>query len=206
MFATAGGGRRPIAAGDSLRSGDRMTMTISVDRPAYAYVLQFFPDGTATVLFPQPNEDNRITGSMQVPPSGAFELDDVLGEETVYVVASTRPLAQADATVMAAVEDVRRNAPDAAPATLPTIPVAPPVDAGVAPATPITTAPTPVITPSKPGGAGAPKRPGGTPDPGRAGLKTRGIVRVAQDAQVIARSDADGIAIFDISFKHVARK
>jgi len=206
MFATAAGGRRPIAAGDSLRSGDRMTMTLTVDRPAYGYVLQFFPDGTATVLFPQGNEDNRITGSMQVPPSGAFELDDVLGEETVYVVASMRPLAQADATVMAAVDDVRRNTPEAAPPPTPTVPDAPPVDAGVPATPPITTAPTPVITPGKPGGAGAPKRPAGGPDPGRAGLKTRGIVRVAQDAQVIARSDADGIAIFNISFKHVPRK
>jgi hypothetical protein len=207
MFAGEGSARRALAAGERMHSGDRLTMTLTVDRPAYGYVLQFFPDGTSTVLFPRDAEDNRITGTMAVPPSGAFELDDVVGEETVYVVVSTRPLAEVDAAVQAAVEQIRTtNAPGAAEATAP--PVAPATVPSEPPRKP---EPAPGNSPrhvGKHGGAGAgavaTKPATGAPVPGRASLGTRGLVRV-NAAEVAARTDEHGLAIFNVSFQHVKR-
>lgn len=202
MFAEEGSNRRAFSAGQTLRSGDRLSLAIAVDRPAFVYVLQFFPDGSATVLFPRGAEDNRITGTTRVPPSGAFELDDVVGEETLYVVASTRPLAQVDASVMAAVDEVRTTNAPTTPKPSPTVAPAPSA---------VTTTTKPMRKPQKPGGAGgagASSKPsiGTPPAPGRASLNTRGIVRVDEPAKVTAQSDADGIALFHVSFQHAARQ
>jgi len=217
MFAVEGTGQRVVASGETLRSGDRLTMEITVDRPAFGYVLQFFPDGSAAVLFPQGNEDNRLTSTARLPRTGWFELDEVIGTETVYVVASTRPLAEVDASVLAVVDHVRTtNSPPAADdvaaatgsASTPALGSAAVADQPSGAGSAIT-ATGPVV--GKHGGAGGPllatKKPGagGAPAPGRASLRTRGLVRVEDSAQVIARTDADGLAIFHVSFQHAAR-
>ncbi|HUQ07395.1 MAG TPA: DUF4384 domain-containing protein [Kofleriaceae bacterium] len=201
-FAAEGAGRRALAPGETLRSGDQVTMELTVDRAAYAYVLQFFADGSATVLFPHAAEDNRVSGTTRVPPTGWFQLDDTVGEETVYVVASTRPLAQVDASVLAVVDEVRRTGvappPDASPADAPP-PTATPLPASGRP--PAATRPRPRPVPH---GAGAGAATGGAA-PGRASLRTRGFVRVDDTSFLKARTDDDGLAVFSVSFQHVAK-
>jgi hypothetical protein len=208
MFSEDGSGRRAIVPNQTLRSGERIAMELAVDRPVYGYVLQFFPDGSATLLFPQDGEDNRLDGTRRVPPSGWFELDDALGEETVYVVAATRPLEQADRSVLAAVEHVRTTSTPPPEPSTPELPEPPESsDPGAGSAVQgTTTTPNPEPRPVAPTPGRAKPARIGSPDPAptRLALKSRGLKRV-EDAAVIARTDADGVAIFTVTFQHVAR-
>src|SRR5437870_5270498 len=44
---------RPVAPEDTLHSGDRLTLRVEVDEPAYVYVTQALPGGPPAVLFPK---------------------------------------------------------------------------------------------------------------------------------------------------------
>lgn len=102
-----GAAETPVPPGATLKSGERIAMRLGSSTPVYVYVLQFFPDGSAAVLFPEPGEVNRVPRAMRIPASGWFELDDVVGEENVYIVASKRPLREADESVRDTVAHVR---------------------------------------------------------------------------------------------------
>jgi hypothetical protein len=106
------GVRRPVAPGDTLRTGDRIELLVEVDKPAYVYITQVFPDGTAAVLFPDGGDFKvRADASTRIPPEGKwFELDDVTGEEHVVVIASERPLDEADEEAKRALDDIRKPA------------------------------------------------------------------------------------------------
>ena len=109
-----GGERVQIPPGGTLRSGDRFALELQMDRPAFIYVVQFFADGTSDVLFP--SEGKAFVGATQgnllrIPPGGSlFALDNAVGEENVYIIASERPLDEADASVAERVAEVRRVA------------------------------------------------------------------------------------------------
>lgn len=83
--------------GTVLSSGDGIKIVFETSRRAYVYVLLLDSRGQASVVFP--NTDiavaHRVPGgtSVEVPPGKQwFFLDDKRGQETLYVVASLRPL------------------------------------------------------------------------------------------------------------------
>lgn len=115
-----GGQFVPVALGTPLRSGERFILWVQSNRDSWLHAVQFFPDGTSMLLssadgravFARAGERTRVP-----PGSHAFELDSSTGQENIYVVASTRPLAEVNDTVERLVDDIRvsgsRSAPDA---------------------------------------------------------------------------------------------
>lgn len=90
---------RPLASGDTLVSGDWVGFSVRVDQPAYIYVAQVFADGSAALHFPEGAGDVRLEPGRELPiPGGGyyFQLDDEVGEERVYFIASERPLKDVD--------------------------------------------------------------------------------------------------------------
>lgn len=236
VMAKEGEGKRGIAAGDTLRSGDKIAMAVSVDQTLYVYVMQFFPDRSAAILFPAAGEDNRIESEMRLPPEGWFQLDDALGDENVYIVASTRPLEEADSQVLATVKQVRESGSvpedagsDETSQEVGEEPVAvrdpalDPVeapDASVGPgegaeSEPVKTRNTKHPVRIKAAGSGkskkpiSKKKPKRPTKPGRASLLSRGLIRVDKDGEgplVHMQTDEDGVAISVFQFHHAAAK
>ncbi len=104
---------RPLQSGDTLQSGDWVGFTIRVDQPAYVYVAQVFADGSAAVHFPEGDDDVLLQPGLDLPiPGGGlfFQLDEEVGEERTYFIASERPLGDADARTAAAVGLIRARA------------------------------------------------------------------------------------------------
>lgn len=204
-----------VPEGSTLHDGDRIALSLRVTRPAYLYVMQFFPDGTAGVLFPQrAGEETPIEAGVQrIPATGWFELDKVTGNEHVYIVASTEPLARADASVKETVDTVRLSgkAPELDPAGELTTHSMP--DPGPDPVADQRPDPEPEPKPEpkpapKPdgkirvtasGGHGVQQRPA------RASLATRGLHRVEADSSIKVTADEHGIAVFRFSFVHAAK-
>jgi hypothetical protein len=117
VVSVSNGIRRPVAPGDTLRTGDRLEMLVDVDSPSYVYITQVFPDGTAAVLFPE-SGDFKVPAdtATRVPPEGKwFELDKVTGDEHVVVIASGKPLDEADEEAKRALDDIRKPAAAKAP-------------------------------------------------------------------------------------------
>jgi hypothetical protein len=87
-----------VQPGETLHSGDQLRVWVEVDRPAYVRVAVGSKGGVPTTLFPLPGaskEAATIAPRVQtaIPTGGAtFELDEEIGEESVEIVASTRPL------------------------------------------------------------------------------------------------------------------
>ena len=106
---------RPLLSGASLHSGDWVGFSVRVNQPAYVYVAQIFTDGSAAVHFPEGSGDLLLQPGLELPiPGGGelFQLDDVVGEERVYFIASERPLGNADARIAAALDLIHtRGAP-----------------------------------------------------------------------------------------------
>lgn len=224
-FASAEGGQRGVDQGATLKSGDKIALSVSVSRPAYVYVLQFFADGSAEVLFPGPGEERPINGTQRVPGTGWFQLDNAVGEENVYVVASAEPIAKADAAVMKTVDTVRtthKAPPDVATGTAltepaprdvpePTQPDPPKLDplAKPDPANPVKPdAGEPDA--GKPTTTGAPPIRGkasgsGRSSPGGISLRERGLTRVQAGSTIRATADDGGVAVFRFSFNHAAK-
>ncbi len=92
---------RAIGKGERLPSGTDVWIGLRPSRDAYVYLFQKSPQGSLSVLFP----DSRMSLSnpvkageaVKIPPDGgAFRLDDHLGTERVYVVASVGEVASLD--------------------------------------------------------------------------------------------------------------
>lgn len=201
-----GAASRGVRIGSTLHSGDRIALEMNLNRPAYVYVVQFFADGSASVLFPEAGEERPISGAQRIPGTGWFELDDAVGDENVYVVASVAPLAEADAAIQQVVDDVRTSSTAPAPRADP--PPAP-VDAGVPPpapdAAPPDAAPPPPTGTDHPRNHGAGGPPAPPPPPRGASVRSRGLLRVGATPEVHATADEMGVAVFRFWFKHAAR-
>lgn len=90
---TAEQARLPI--GGTLRTGDRFSLRISVVLPLYLAVVQQSASGESTPLYPQPGAAPAITAvgtPLLLPTVGTFQLDERVGRETIWVVASTARL------------------------------------------------------------------------------------------------------------------
>lgn len=186
-----------LEAGASLASGDLVEVIVGVDRPAYVYLVQRFPDGTAAVLHPE-SGDLQLPGGLETrfPEPGAwYQLDDVTGEEHLYVVASERPLADADQAVAAAIATVRAEGRFDAPAGA----AEPPQTAANA------TEPSPA-PPAQPKPQPRPSAGQSKPAPMLMSFANRGLVKAVDAGHAAIEADADGIAIYHFWFRHEPRR
>ncbi len=87
-----------VNEGSVLRSRDNFQVHVESNRPAYVYVLIYDSEGRATQLFPDPKIDRpefiEAGGRAVIPRRDLwFWLDDETGTETIYVLASEKPMA-----------------------------------------------------------------------------------------------------------------
>jgi len=199
---------RAIAPGETLRSGDKIALSLDLEQKAHLYVVQFFADGTAAVLFPQGDDENRLSGVTRIPARGWFQLDANTGEENVYVVASVRPLQEAEQTVMKTLNDVRVSGAAQSKGATPKTsepPIATTTKSGGSESKPIKSK---SKTPTKP--RKRPKKPRKRPSSHKnpptllaSGIATRGLQRVSDEGDSIeATTDSAGIAIVRFHFQH----
>jgi hypothetical protein len=182
--AKEGGGLRTVRETDVLRTGDLLQFVVSVDQPAYVYIVQYFADGSAAVLHPESGDALVRPGyEARVPEAGSwFKLVPPSGTEVVYFIASRRALGEADERVAEAIRLIRATGSPAKAAGAP-----PPPDS----ATGV----------SRPSGA-AP------PPPSAFGLSTRGrLVKVPGDGPpgLTIQSGPDGVAIYAFALRHRPR-
>lgn len=117
-----------LAAGARLHSNDRFDLLVDLDGTAYIYVVRVVPGGALEVLYPAATAP-PLSGTVRIPtdPRQIFQLDDQVGEERLYVVATEAPIAEGEPAVERAIRSLELDAPAAeAP------PAPPPADAGVA--------------------------------------------------------------------------
>ena len=90
---------RDVDTGVGLRTGDRVRFQVMVDKPAYVYIVQYFADDRAKVLYPEEGDALLQPGhELSVPEAGySYELRPPAGHESVYFIATETRLAQADA-------------------------------------------------------------------------------------------------------------
>ena len=93
---------RPLATGEALHGGDRIMLRLQVDQPAYVALLGKAQSGQVSVLYPRGSDLKLEPGSIKSIPSdgAAIELDDVGGEENLYVVASKQPISREGADAL----------------------------------------------------------------------------------------------------------
>jgi Domain of unknown function (DUF4384) len=86
----------------ALPTGSHAALLVHVSRPAYVYLFEKSGHGALHMLFPDPRIalNNPIAGnSLRIPQGNAsFKLDDQdVGIESIYIVASLRPVARLEA-------------------------------------------------------------------------------------------------------------
>lgn len=85
-----------LLPGSTLRSGDRFALAVTSSRPVFVYVGQRPAVGPVELIYPPadrqvPSADNRRT--LQLPSQGQwFQLDEKVGDEVLYVLATTQRL------------------------------------------------------------------------------------------------------------------
>jgi hypothetical protein len=107
-----------VTEGSPLRSRDNFQVHLEATRPSYVYILLYDSQGRASQLFPDPkiSEPGFVeAGKKLVVPSTDlwFWLDDSTGTETIYVLASERPMADIQgllAKMVAADDNGKKNA------------------------------------------------------------------------------------------------
>ncbi len=84
------GAPREVHQHDTLYSGDKLELRIKVDRSAYVYVVQFFPDGSSATIFGGEPFRAPANQEVRVPDKTTqwLMLDQAIGQETLYIVAS----------------------------------------------------------------------------------------------------------------------
>jgi len=93
-----------IKEGDTLYSHDYCRINFEVDRDAYTYVLYYDSRGTLHQLYPDPATKDRQkikANTKYTIPAGEddwFQLDDHMGMETVFVLASHKPISDLEET------------------------------------------------------------------------------------------------------------
>ncbi|MFV8754421.1 DUF4384 domain-containing protein [Nannocystaceae bacterium ST9] len=94
-----------VAQNAELPSGTKVRMAVTTSAAAHVYIYQVDPAGKVSVLFPDPRIPviNPVPGStaLAIPPAPAsFTINEKdIGREQVHVVASTRPMAQLEASM-----------------------------------------------------------------------------------------------------------
>ncbi len=86
-----------VREGGILRSRDNFQVHLQTDRPSYLYILLYDSQGKASQLFPHPKIDQpgyvEASKRVVVPDKNLwFWLDENTGTETIYVLASEKPM------------------------------------------------------------------------------------------------------------------
>jgi hypothetical protein len=87
-----------IKDGDTLYSDDYCRINFELDQDAYAYVLYYDSTGNLHQLYPDPDTEipQKVKGNTAYTiPEGEnkwFQLDNFSGTETVFVLASSKPI------------------------------------------------------------------------------------------------------------------
>ena len=86
-----------VNEGGTLRSRDNFQVHLEASRPAYIYILIYDSEGKASQLFPNPKIEEsgfaQADQSLVVPGADSwFWVDDSTGTETIYVLASEKPM------------------------------------------------------------------------------------------------------------------
>lgn len=92
-------GNIELKPGGTLKSGDRMAISYSVDQPAYVYIAMAPAVGQAAILYPKSGDELVQPGQTLRFPSAAdkwIKMDDTTGVENFFVYASKTPLPPAD--------------------------------------------------------------------------------------------------------------
>jgi len=196
VTARTGGAERALPPDATLRTGDRLAFTVTSAESAYVYLLQFFANGTSAVLFPEEGEANQVAGKLRIPPSGWFQLDEEVGDEHFYLIASTRPLSDADRAVKRTVDQIRISGSNSPPEEK---------GGGGGNGEPNDHGKRPVNRPA-PAGSNASGSRDHEVDPPPVGLRleTRGVFRVSDEGapSITLQTDERGVVIYRFSVTH----
>lgn len=95
-------GQRPFKTGEQLAAGDRLALRTVVDRNAYVFLMEEGATGGLTAVVPADAKSGGLplgAGIQTILPSQglALEVDSVPGQDSILVLASTRPLTAQEA-------------------------------------------------------------------------------------------------------------
>jgi hypothetical protein len=91
------GSKQRVTTDRVFRSGDRIKLTLTANRPGYLYLLNIGSSGRSRMLYPHARmrpEENYIQANtaVEVPQGGAIRFDDTVGEETLLLMLSPQPM------------------------------------------------------------------------------------------------------------------
>jgi hypothetical protein len=112
-----GVGARIVAPGESIPTGSDLSFTVQASTDAYVYMFQVDPEGSLTVLFPEPRigTKNPLVGkrAQRIPDSGqSFTLTGKPTVERVYFVVSRDPVPEIEKALSLARSADRPNVAD----------------------------------------------------------------------------------------------
>jgi hypothetical protein len=94
----------PIARDTAMKSGDQIKIFVKVEKKCFIYVVYHSSQGELSVLFPyrfeQLGTDEFTAGQYYIPQGDEwFELDEHVGQETFYLLASAKRLHELEALI-----------------------------------------------------------------------------------------------------------
>jgi Domain of unknown function (DUF4384) len=197
----------PLVQDMALRSGDKIFVQAKVSKKAYIYVLHCDTEQKLETLPKTGPVEFESNQKDDLPETGNwFQVDNHVGNDVIYVVASERKLERADPALAATIAEARQGpgvdcSKGQFEAALSGPSPAPPPGSTSTPPAP------PQLAPSAANGH-ASQKPG--PGPGVASLKkpgprdhtTRGTTVQGGSGARATRADETGIAVLRLPFKH----
>jgi hypothetical protein len=86
----------PVDPNMEFRQGDRISISLESNFPGYLYIMNVMPTGKRRLLYPAPDENNKVAAHAPYT-LGPFEFDAEKGIETVQVIVSRSPVVYLDA-------------------------------------------------------------------------------------------------------------
>ncbi len=105
-----------LAAGGQIRTGEVLVTEVELLRPAHVYVINVSASGRATLLYPEATyEQDALLGEgfHRLPPERSeypyIRLDQEIGTERLYIIASPEPIARVDQHLGTLVTQLQRG-------------------------------------------------------------------------------------------------
>lgn len=101
----------PVAPHAELRSRDRFEIIVELSAPAFVYVVRVSPNQMISVLYPASTSPKLAAGATRLPtnPKQIFQLDDEIGIEHLYVIATSREFRDAGSAITDAVRSIEES-------------------------------------------------------------------------------------------------